>query len=166
VQIIMIAVESREQGLDALDRLDDAVAEGRVTVEDAAMVYKNDKGKVKIHQTHDATGGKGAVRGGALGLLVGVFAAPLVAATAVGAGAGALVAKFRDSGVSDKMMKQAGELIEGSEAGIFILADDSSVAAIAEHLDAVGLDGKKADYTILPPEAQGLLTEALKVANA
>ena len=50
------------------------------------MVYKSDSGKVKIHQTSDATAGKGAPKGGGLGLLVGIFAAPLMPAVAVGAG--------------------------------------------------------------------------------
>jgi uncharacterized membrane protein len=167
MQIIMIAVESREQGLDALDRLDDAVAEGRVTVEDAAMVYKNDKGKVKIHQTHDATAKRGAFRGGAVGLLVGIVAAPaVIAATAVGAGAGALIGKARDSGVSDKLMKQIGSYIEGNEAALFILADDSSsltVSAVIEELMAGGAD---IDYEVIPPEAQSFLLEALKLGAA
>jgi hypothetical protein len=79
-----------------LDRVDAATETGEITVEDVAMVYKSDKGKVTIQQTADATAGRGAVQGGGLGLLVGIFAAPLVPAVAVGAGIGAPVGKARD----------------------------------------------------------------------
>jgi uncharacterized membrane protein len=163
MQLIMVGVPSREIGLEALERVDDAMAAGTITVDDAALVYRNDKGKVKIHQTHDATAKRGALRGGAVGLLVGIVAAPLVAATAVGAGAGALIGKARDSGVSDKLMKQIGGYIEGSEAALFILADDSSTLTISAVVEELMAGGAAIDYEIIPPEAQAFLVEAIKL---
>ena len=68
LNVVMISVTSRDDGLRVLDRVDAATESGEINVEDVAMVYKNDKGKVKIHQTADATAGKGAVKGGGLGL--------------------------------------------------------------------------------------------------
>jgi uncharacterized membrane protein len=166
MQLIMVGVPSREIGLEALERVDDAMAAGTITVDDAALVYRNDKGKVKIHQTHDATAKRGALRGGASGLRVGIVAAPLVAATAVGAGAGALIGKARDSGVSDKLMKQIGGYIEGSEAALFILADDSSTLTISAVIEELMAGGAAIDYEIIPPEAQAFLLEALKLDTA
>ena len=165
MQLLMIGVPSREEGLGALDRLADAVEDGQVEIEDAALVYKDDKGRVKIHQTHDATAGRGAMRGGALGVLVGVFAAPLVGAAAVGAGAGALVARARDSGVSDKLMKEAGGLIEGNEAGIFVLADDASAMAIAARIEELIAGGQEVAYQMIAPETQDFLRESIKLAG-
>jgi uncharacterized membrane protein len=167
LQLIMMGVPSREVGLEVLDRLDDAVSDGTVAVEDAALVYKNDKGKVKIHQTHDATARKGALRGGGVGLLVGIVAAPAaLAATAVGAGAGALIAKARDSGVSDKLMKEIGGLIEGSTAAIFVLADDASTRLIAARIEEASAGGADVSYQVVPPEAQDFLREALELGSA
>ena len=163
MQLLMIGVPSREEGLDALDRLTDAVLDGRIEIEDAAVVYKDGKGRVKIHQTHDATAGIGAVRGGALGVLVGLFAAPLVGAAAVGAGAGALVSRARDSGVSDKLMKEAGRLIEGDEAGVFVLADDASALAIAARIEEMVAGGREVSYQVISPEAQDFLRETIKL---
>lgn len=163
MQLLMVGVPTRDEGLDALDRLADAVAEGRIVVEDAALVYKDAKGRVKIHQTHDATAGVGAVRGGTLGVLVGLFAAPLVGAAAVGAGAGALLSRARDSGVSDAMMKQAGRLIEGDEAGIFVLADDASALAIAARIEEMVAGGREVSYQMISPEAQDFLRETIKL---
>ena len=61
LNVVMINVASRDDGLRVLDRVDSATDAGEITVEDVAMVYKSDSGKVKIHQTGDATAGKGAM---------------------------------------------------------------------------------------------------------
>lgn len=166
MNIVMIGLPSREAGLDAMDRIDWAVDEGRISVDDVAMAYRDDKGKVKIQQTADATAGKGAVKGGALGVLVGIFAAPLVGAAAVGAGIGALVGKARDKGISDKLMKQAGELIEGSEAALFVLADDMSTAAISAVLEEKMAAGAEVSFAVLPAEAQDFLREGIKLGTS
>ena len=136
LNVVMINVASRDDGLRVLDRVDSATEAGEITVEDVAMVYKSDNGKVKIHQTSDATAGTGAVKGGGLGLLVGIFAAPLVPAVAVGAGIGALVGKARDRGISDKLI-------------------DEKVA-----------DGAKVEYEVLAEDAQTLLRETIKLNNS
>ncbi|MGE3235023.1 MAG: DUF1269 domain-containing protein [Thermoleophilia bacterium] len=97
---------------------------------------------------------------------MGLAAAPAVlAATAVGAGAGAVVGKARDSGVSDALMKQIGSYIEGSEAGPFIPADDSSSALIAGVIEEFKAGGADVSYEVIPPEAQDFLREALKPAQ-
>ena len=132
---------------------------------DVAMVYKSDKGKVKIHQTADATAGKGAVKGGGLGLLVGIFAAPLVPAVAVGAGIGALVGKARDRGISDDLIKQAGQAIETSGAVVFVLADQANTAVIAKLIDEAAAGGAKVEYQVLSEDAQDLLRMQLKTGG-
>ena len=165
MQLLMFGVPSRVEGLTALDRLSDAAIDGRIHVEDVALVYKDPKGRVKIHQTHDATAGKGAARGGTLGVLVGLFAAPLVGAAAVGAGAGALIARARDSGVSDKLMRQAGALIEGNEAVIFVLADDASAMAIAARIEEMIAGGREVTYQVIPPAAQDFLRDAVTLGR-
>ena len=157
LNVVMISVTSRDDGLRVLDRVDAAKETGEINVEDVAMVYKNDKGKVKIHQTADATAGKGAVKGGGLGLLVGIFAAPLVPAIAVGAGIGALVGKARDRGISDDLIKQAGQAIETYGAVVFVLADQANSQAITTLIDAAVAAGAKVEYQVLSEDAQDLL---------
>jgi len=166
LNVVMINVTSRDDGLRVLDRVDAAKETGEINVEDVAMVYKNDKGKVKIQQTADATAGKGAVKGGALGLLVGVFAAPLVPAMAVGAGVGALVGKVRDRGISDDLIKQAGQAIETYGAVVFVLADQSNSKTITALIDKAVASGAKIEYQVLSEDAQKLLTEQLKADAA
>ena len=61
-------------------------------------------------------------------------------------------------------MKQIGTDIEGSEAGLFILADDSSTQVITATIDELIAGGADASYQVIPPEAQDFLREALRLA--
>ena len=78
-----------------------------ITVEGVVLVQKDADGEVHVKETGDHLGRKGAKLGGGVGLVVGLFAPPLLAATAVGAAAGAVMGKFAkhrlESGIAEKM---------------------------------------------------------------
>ena len=165
LNVVMINVTSRDDGVRVLDRVEAATETGEINVLDVAMVYKTEKGKVKIQQTADATAGKGAVKGGGLGLLVGIIAAPLVPAVAVGAGIGALVGKARDRGISDDLLKQAGQAIETYGAVVFVLADQANSQVITKLIDEAAASGAKVEYQVLSEEAQDMLRMQLKTGG-
>lgn len=78
-----------------------------ITVEGVVLVQKDADGEVTVVETGDHLGRKGLGVGGGVGLVVGLFAPPLLAATAVGAAAGGLMGKFAkhrlESGIAEKM---------------------------------------------------------------
>ena len=78
-----------------------------ITAEGVVLVQKDNDGEVHVTETGDHLGRKGAKIGGGVGLVVGLFAPPLLAATAVGAAAGAVMGKFAkhrlESGIAEKM---------------------------------------------------------------
>jgi uncharacterized membrane protein len=78
-----------------------------ITVEGVVLVQKDAEGEVHVQETGDHLGRKGAKLGGGVGLVVGLFAPPLLVATAVGAAGGALLGKFArhrlESGIGEKM---------------------------------------------------------------
>lgn len=163
MRLVIIEVPSRDAGLDALDRLRAAEDQGRLAVEDAALVYRDADRSVKVHQTRDAGAGIGALRGGLIGLAVGIVAAPAVLlAAAAGAGVGAVAAKVRDGGVDDAMLRRLGDLLEGREAALVVLADEASTRALTDHLDQLAGSDAELDYEVLPPEAQELIREAIE----
>ncbi len=90
-------------------------------MEDAVVVTRDLKGKIKLHQAVSLTAA-GAASGAFWGLLIGLlFLNPLLGA-AVGAGAGALSGKLTDLGVDDRTAKQLGdELTPGSSALIVLI---------------------------------------------
>lgn len=157
-KIIAFEVPTKDMGEEAVERLHDSP-----NVADAALVYKTDKGHVRIHQTSDMTVGKGAVRGGILGAVVSIFAGPLVGVAAAGAVAGGAYGALRDKGVSDKVMKLAGKQLDNGGAAVFVLADDDTAALIAAEVEAA--TGGEIEVSDFPAEAQKVVREELKLAS-
>jgi uncharacterized membrane protein len=81
--------------------------EEKIALEGVVVVQKDAEGEVRVIETGDHLGRKGAKVGGGAGLVVGLLAPPLLAATAVGAAAGAVIGKFAkhriESGVGEKL---------------------------------------------------------------
>jgi uncharacterized membrane protein len=93
-----------KQDFDAVLKL---AEQKTITVEGVVLVQKDADGEVHVVETGDHLGRKGAKIGGGVGLVVGLFAPPLLAATAAGAAAGAVLGKFTkhrlESGIAEKM---------------------------------------------------------------
>jgi len=147
VKIIGIKVRDEQNGEFVVEALTTAVKAKRVSLEDIALVMRDEQGQLHVRQTKDATTGKGARKGTLVGALVGLAAPPLLGAAAVGAGLGALWGKFRDRGIDDKLMKSVGEMIESGEGVVFALGDDASIDAVAERVREL-TDGKMETFTM------------------
>ena len=153
---VAFSVPGITDGETALHELDSV--EG---VADVALVYKNDKGKVKIRQTSDMTAGKGAL----LGALTGIFLGPLVGMAAGGTALGAVYGKLRDKGVNDKLMKLAGEQLDSGHAAVFLLAEDavaSKVEGKVRALPNLRQYNGVIEVGDFPADAQKEVREALK----
>lgn len=163
MRLVVVSVPSRSAGMDALDRLRAAEDQGRLEVEDAALVHRGADGAIQIHQTRDAGAGVGAMRGGLVGLAVGIVAAPaIVVAAAAGAGVGAVAAKWRDHGIDNVMLARLGELLEGREAALVVLADEASADVLTAQVGELVEGGADLDYEVLPPEGQELIRTAIE----
>jgi uncharacterized membrane protein len=105
-----------------------------ITVEGVVLVQKDADGEVQVTETGDHLGRKGAKVGGGVGLVVGLFAPPLLAATAVGAVAGGSTGKFAkhrlESGIGEKM---DAALPPGS-GGVIAVYDSEGAAAVDDAL--------------------------------
>ena len=91
-------------------------------MEDAVVVTRDLKGKVKLHQASSLTAA-GAASGAFWGMLVGLLFLNPILGAAVGAGAGALSGKLTDLiGMDNTVAKQLGdELTPNSSALIVVL---------------------------------------------
>ena len=89
------------------DALVKPVGDKQLTVEGVALVTSDADGNVTITETGDHLGRKGLEIGGGVGLVVGLFAPPLLASVVVDGAAGALVGNFArhrvESGLEEKM---------------------------------------------------------------
>lgn len=100
-------------------------AKGHLKLDDAVIVTKDDRGKVRLMQTRETTPFQAALSGSWLGLFAGLFVpgGPLIP-MALGAAAGGLFAKLRDKGINDDEMKSWGEHLDDGSAALFLLVED------------------------------------------
>jgi uncharacterized membrane protein len=97
---------------------------------DAAVINKDEKGKVHVHK-HEKPTQHGAWGGAAVGALVGVLFAPAVlGAAAVGGVVGGLGGHFR-KGLSRGDLKELGETLDGGEAALVVIGE----SRVGEQLD-------------------------------
>src|SRR4051812_10167608 len=80
-----------QKDFDGLVKL---VRDKQLQVEGVALVTHDADGNVTVNETGDHLGRKGLTTGGGVGLVVGLFAPPLLASVVVGAAAGGLIGKF------------------------------------------------------------------------
>jgi arylsulfatase len=113
------------------DAYTELAGDGRIDTDGVALVVKDAEGEVEVKETGDHLGRKGAKLGGGAGLVVGLFAPPLLAATAVGAAAGALAGKFArhrmQAGIGEKM----DDALPPGSAGIIAIYDHDGADAVA-----------------------------------
>jgi arylsulfatase len=105
-----------------------------ITVEGVVLVQKDAEGEVSVKETGDHLGRKGLKLGGGAGLVVGLFAPPLLAATAVGAAAGAVMGKFAkhrvESGIGEKM----DNALPPGSGGVIAIYDSDGADAVDKAL--------------------------------
>ena len=108
--------------------------QGTITTDGIVLVTKDADGEVAVKETGDHLGKKGAKVGGGVGLVVGLFAPPLLAATAVGAGLGAVAGKFArkrlESGIGEKM----DDTLPPGSAGIIAVYEHADAEQVAKAL--------------------------------
>ena len=112
-----------QEGLLAAMRL---VRRGHLELEDAAIIAKEDGGRLRIQETRDTRPGQGAASGGWLGMLAGfLLGGPaLLVGAALGAAAGGIFAKLRDIGIQDEEMQRLGEDLPEGHAALLLLVED------------------------------------------
>jgi len=133
--LIVITFEDEQTAFALRAELAKLQQEYLIEMDDAVVVTKDDKGKVKLHQAQNLTAA-GAVSGGFWGTLIGmIFLNPLLGA-AVGAGAGALSGALTDIGISNDMMKSFAESFKPGCSALFVLVrkatGDKVLAGLSE----------------------------------
>jgi uncharacterized membrane protein len=141
VQLIVAAFQDEKSAKEALKLLKQAQKEKLIKIDNAAVLRKDEKGKLHIRETADMGGGKGAALGGVAGAAIGLIAGPLlVVPAAVGAVVGGLAAKLRDSGFSDARLKTLGENLKPGSSAIVAVVEHKWVAEVEKAMASAGAD--------------------------
>jgi arylsulfatase A-like enzyme/uncharacterized membrane protein len=125
------------QDLDAasadFDGLMQVVATKQVEIEGAILVTHDADGNVTVAQHGDDLGRKGLGWGAGAGLVVGLFAPPLLGSVVLGGAAGGVIGRFAEKKVQAGM-EQLGEQLPPGTAGIITVFDDQHRLAIERAL--------------------------------
>src|SRR6201989_2982834 len=106
--------------------LKDAESAEDFAVVGAVVVSCDEEGKVTVHERGAASPVAGAsVLGGATGLVLGLFAPPLLAATALGAGIGAGIGALMKRHDEKKMGVEIEDYLPPGSSAVIVVADDT-----------------------------------------
>jgi uncharacterized membrane protein len=145
VQLIVAAFQEEDAAKEALKALKALKKEKLIGIQNAAVLRKDEKGKIHIKETADMGGGKGSVIGGVAGAAIGLIAGPaLIVPAAVGALVGGLSAKLRDSGFSDKRLEKLGEGLKPGSSAIVAVVEHKWVKQVEAALAEAGADAATA----------------------
>jgi uncharacterized membrane protein len=155
--LIVITFNDTHQAGEAFQSLKNVQSQGDFKLDDAAVVVKEESGKVEVKNTLDTGVKFGALGGGVLGLLLASVFFPL-AGVALGALIGGLLGKAAHLGVDKDFVREVTDSLKPGMSALFVmLAGDPSmaIAALRQYQGTVY-------QTTLPEETLEALQDALK----
>jgi uncharacterized membrane protein len=128
-QIVIAAFHEEAAAGQVADALKEAKKQHQLYYKNVAVIRKNEKGKVKVKETGDMSGGTGATVGALLGGAFGIFAGPagLVAGAAAGAAIGGAGSALHDAGIRDDRLKQIGDVLQPENSAVIAVFEEVRV---------------------------------------
>jgi uncharacterized membrane protein len=135
--------ESVEDAKADLEALKEMHREHIVGTYDAAVVTKNEEGKVKIVDKIEKPTQHGGWAGMAVGAAMGLIFPPgVLVGGLLGAGAGALIGHL-EGGMSRSDVREVGEMLDNSEAALIVVGEATIERAVDEATARAKRDLKK-----------------------
>ena len=137
-KFIVAAFAHEDSASQTLESLKIAQEAGQVSFDDAAVIRRNEDGKLHIKDTEEMSTGRAAAIGGAVGAAIGLLAGPagVVVGGATGAWIGGVAAATTDTGFPNVDLKLIGELVRPGCSALVVLA----VADQSETLEQMLVD--------------------------
>lgn len=155
--LIVIAFDNPDEAEKVREAIHEMEKAGRISLDDSAVVVKDENGKIHVKNEVDRGVKVGAAAGGLLGLFVTLLFAP-IAGLVLGVIGGGLIGSAADLGVSKKFVKDVeGQLKPGTSALFVIIREGDPTAAVALLKPFEG----QVIQTTLPSEAEDTLREVL-----
>lgn len=156
--LLVVLFDNMEEAGKVRETLRSVQRQDYINLDDAAVVVKDEDGKIHVKDETDRGVKIGAVGGGLLGLLLaGVFFP--IGGLVIGAVGGALVGKTLDTGIDKKFIKDVEEQLQPGTSALFVIVRDAepdvAVAALRPYKGTVL-------QTSFPPEAEEELRRILK----
>ena len=156
--LVVVSFDNAEDAGKVRETLRSAEKADYLSLDDSAVIVKDEEGKIHVKNEMDRGVKIGAVGGGLLGLMLASIFFP-VAGLLVGALAGGLIGKSADLGIDQKFVKEVADDLEPNTSAIFFIVREANpevaVAALKPYKGTVR-------QTSFPPEAEEELRRILK----
>ena len=133
VNLVVMTFDNEVDAGNVMQSLRGLEKQGQMSIEDTAVLVKDQSGKLRVDNEVSGATETGAVVGGSLGLLLS-FMFP-VAGIVIGAGGGALVGKLLERGVDGNFVKEVGEELQPGTSALFITGRGSNHEAVLRALE-------------------------------
>jgi uncharacterized membrane protein len=157
---VVIRYEGITTSREALSVVRQLEKEKSIKLKDAVAVYKDEYGQVKLRQTKDMGVGKGMLKVGTAGLLVGLILGGPIAWTMVGAVTGGVAGAF-DTRIKNDLMKELGEEMRIDQSALCVLIEDADWHTVQSRMKTYSSRGEVI-VRELTPEHMAVLDKAAK----
>ena len=137
---VIVATFPDEYGaISALELLKSETNDAALVIDDAAVLRRTGEGVLETREVDSHRHvRKGALIGGASGAVVGLLAGPVGWLAGLGALAGGLAGKRRDSGIKDHRFRKFGDSLAPGTSAVVVVAHGEELARIERDLANVG----------------------------
>lgn len=139
IQLTVAAFQDENAAGEALKQLRELKKTKLIGLVDAAVIRKDEDGKIRIKETGDMSGKKGAGIGVLIGGAVGLLAGPIGLWAGGGAIAGWLAAR-RDKGFRNERLEKIGEALQPGTSAIIAVVEHKWVSELENELAEAGAD--------------------------
>ena len=137
VELIVAAFKEEGKAEEVLKTLKELQKQEIIFLVNAAVMTKNEKGKVSLKETQDVGAGKGALFGAVAGGLIGLLGGPVgvVVGAAAGAATGGVAANKIDMGFPNDTLKEIQATLTPGSSAILALIQHEWVDRVVEELE-------------------------------
>lgn len=161
-RLVVIAFDDEHSGFAMRELLCQMEEDSVLEIGDAVVATRNERGKVRLHQSLPLVP-LGTAIGSFTGLLLGVMVLNPLFGAVTGAAVGATSASLRDAGIDDPFMKEVAATLTPGTSALFVFVRKTDPDQIIQRLEPFA--GRcKVLQTTMSPENEARLRERLEGA--
>ncbi len=157
--LVVLTFDNVDEASQVRESIKKMEKQGQVSLDDSAILVKDEKGKIHVKNEMDQGVKIGALGGSLTGLFIGFLIGGPIGAAILGGAGGALVGSSVDLGIQKSFVKDVSDALKPGTSALFLIVREAHPnAAISVLKPYKG----EVYHTSLDPEAEETLRRVLK----